>query len=153
MENTGSAIVDFGRFMTGFLVVMGIGAYKPLPPILNIRLWLEIGVALPPTIEPGVLFTYSHTNANVVTVDSSPNFTGTLCPDLVFCDDHVYHRRPIDIWDDHKFHNVLSGRAGILRVCRSRGDPSVLLEGWRTVANLYYVENLFQLYGERTAMP
>ena len=25
MENAGSAIVDFGRFVTGFLVVMGIG--------------------------------------------------------------------------------------------------------------------------------
>ena len=25
MENAGSAIVDFGRFCTGFLVVMGVG--------------------------------------------------------------------------------------------------------------------------------
>jgi len=30
MENTGNAIVDFGRFMTGFLVVMGIA----LPALL-----------------------------------------------------------------------------------------------------------------------
>ena len=27
LESSGSAVVDFGRFMTGFLVVMGIGAY------------------------------------------------------------------------------------------------------------------------------
>ena len=27
MENAGSAIIDFGRFVTGFLVVMGIGTY------------------------------------------------------------------------------------------------------------------------------
>jgi hypothetical protein len=33
MENTGNAIVDFGRFMTGFLVVMGIGTcYTSLSP-------------------------------------------------------------------------------------------------------------------------
>lgn len=30
MESEGSAVVDFGRFCTGFLVVMGIG--KPVPP-------------------------------------------------------------------------------------------------------------------------
>lgn len=28
MENAGSAIVDFGRFITGFLVVMGIGTLQ-----------------------------------------------------------------------------------------------------------------------------
>jgi hypothetical protein len=28
MENAGSAIVDFGRFMTGFLVLMGIGMWE-----------------------------------------------------------------------------------------------------------------------------
>jgi hypothetical protein len=25
MDNSGSAIIDFGRFLTGFLVVMGVG--------------------------------------------------------------------------------------------------------------------------------
>jgi len=30
MESSGSGIVDFGRFMTGFLVVMGIGEFSPL---------------------------------------------------------------------------------------------------------------------------
>ncbi len=27
MESAGSAIVDFGRFCTGFLVVMGVGTF------------------------------------------------------------------------------------------------------------------------------
>ena len=27
MESAGSAVVDFGRFCTGFLVVMGVGMY------------------------------------------------------------------------------------------------------------------------------
>lgn len=27
MESSGSAIVDFGRFLTGFFVVMGIGMF------------------------------------------------------------------------------------------------------------------------------
>ncbi len=30
MESSGSAVVDFGRFCTGFLVVMGVGMYIPL---------------------------------------------------------------------------------------------------------------------------
>lgn len=28
MENAGNAVIDFGRFCTGFLVVMGIGTLK-----------------------------------------------------------------------------------------------------------------------------
>ena len=28
MESVGSAVVDFGRFCTGFLVVMGVGMYS-----------------------------------------------------------------------------------------------------------------------------
>jgi hypothetical protein len=31
MENGGSGVVDFGRFLTGFLVVMGIGMFSYLP--------------------------------------------------------------------------------------------------------------------------
>ena len=30
MESAGSAVVDFGRFCTAFLVVMGIGMHEPL---------------------------------------------------------------------------------------------------------------------------
>jgi hypothetical protein len=30
MESSGSGVVDFGRFLTGFLVVMGIGATPAL---------------------------------------------------------------------------------------------------------------------------
>lgn len=33
MESVGSAVVDFGRFCTGFLVVMGVGMCSLLPQI------------------------------------------------------------------------------------------------------------------------
>ncbi len=33
LESSGSAVVDFGRFCTGFLVVMGIGMRSPLRPV------------------------------------------------------------------------------------------------------------------------
>ena len=29
MESSGSAVIDFGRFCTGFLVVMGVGTWTP----------------------------------------------------------------------------------------------------------------------------
>ena len=29
MESSGSAVIDFGRFCTGFLVVMGVGTWSP----------------------------------------------------------------------------------------------------------------------------
>lgn len=40
VESSGSAIVDFGRFCTGFLVVMGIGMYlwAPSRPKRNLAL-------------------------------------------------------------------------------------------------------------------
>ena len=31
MENSGNALIDFGRFLTGFLVVMGVGMFLPSP--------------------------------------------------------------------------------------------------------------------------
>ena len=40
MENAGSAIVDFGRFCTGFLVVMGVGEQSsPLSIQLCLSSW------------------------------------------------------------------------------------------------------------------
>lgn len=32
IENTGNAVLDFGRFCTGFLVVMGVGTVFPRSP-------------------------------------------------------------------------------------------------------------------------
>ena len=37
MENAGNAVVDFGRFCTGFLVVMGIGVFSLLDSISGYR--------------------------------------------------------------------------------------------------------------------
>ena len=35
MENSGSAVIDFGRFCTGFLVVMGVGTWSPFAHALH----------------------------------------------------------------------------------------------------------------------
>jgi hypothetical protein len=32
MESSGSGVIDLGRFLTGFLVVMGVGTYSPNMP-------------------------------------------------------------------------------------------------------------------------
>jgi hypothetical protein len=32
MESSGSGVIDLGRFLTGFLVVMGVGTYSPDTP-------------------------------------------------------------------------------------------------------------------------
>jgi hypothetical protein len=32
MESAGNAVIDFGRFCTGFLVVMGVGTFKQSNP-------------------------------------------------------------------------------------------------------------------------
>ena len=43
MESTGSAVVDFGRFCTGFLVVMGVGMYLPSTVIGGVGAGLACG--------------------------------------------------------------------------------------------------------------
>lgn len=40
MESAGSAVVDFGRFCTGFLVVMGVGMASPSPTIAKLG-WMR----------------------------------------------------------------------------------------------------------------
>ena len=42
VESSGNAVLDLGRFCTGFLVVMGIGMYPPTPlfcPVLSCPVW------------------------------------------------------------------------------------------------------------------
>jgi len=48
MESSGSAIVDFGRFCTGFLVVMGVGMASHMDLIsLCTRIALPAGTSIP----------------------------------------------------------------------------------------------------------
>jgi len=96
MENSGSAIVDFGRFITGFLVVMGIGTSRPIGRGQKpgrgrhaIRIWL-------------------------MSSNSSTRPAGALGRDTDLVDGHVDRRRSAGIRHDRGFHDVLSGRAGIL---------------------------------------
>ncbi len=40
MESSGSAVIDFGRFCTGFLVVMGVGTWSLFAEVAYISLYL-----------------------------------------------------------------------------------------------------------------
>lgn len=92
MESAGNAVVDFGRFCTGFLVVMGIGKCS--------RRYTQC-------------FTSRCLVLNFAAF-SSPSSTGTQRPHRDPGHDHVNSRRFTDIWDHHKLHNVLSGGARFL---------------------------------------
>lgn len=81
VENTGNAVLDLGRFATGFLVVMGIGEYSPL---------------LRGLVSPGV-----HASASV-TLSPHP-FPRSSCParEYVWCTAARAERRSsVDI--DHR---------------------------------------------------
>lgn len=48
MENSGNALVDFGRFVTGFLVVMGVG--------MSLRLFTLAGIVMLPGTTLSVVY-------------------------------------------------------------------------------------------------
>ena len=99
MESSSSAIVDFGRFCTGFLVVMGVGMVSP---------------SSPPRLR--ACCKYAHIMLMLtLSTRSSPCSLCALRSNRGASDDYVHHRRPSYIWDDHKFYNVFSGRAGFLK--------------------------------------
>lgn len=84
--------------------------------------------------------------------NSSPDLACTLRLDLVSCDDYVYHRGSVDIRNDHKLHNVLPRRAGVLRNCWELRLCAVLLDGWRTAAYLRQAEDFFSNMEEKKAV-
>lgn len=92
MESSSSAIVDFGRFCTGFLVVMGVGMGSP-----SMSSWLSA---------------YSSTF-------SSPCSFCALWPDRGASNDYVHSWRASDLRDYHKLYNVFSGRARFLKGVRA----------------------------------
>jgi hypothetical protein len=88
MESGGSGVVDFGRFFTGFLVVMGIGEFRDRK-----RGGLE-------------------DEANIS--NSSPDTICALRFDLLCCHAHECCWRFAHIRDYHQLFHVFPGRRGVL---------------------------------------
>ncbi|MCJ1472938.1 Vacuolar protein sorting-associated protein 55 [Lambiella insularis] len=109
MENAGSAIVDFGRFVTGFLVVMGIGMLQSFSAVTLLVIKTNEHAAEQKESSGSVCVHLLTRNAL-----SPPSAPCALRSYSIPGNDNVYYRRPVDIRDDHKLHNVLPGRAGLL---------------------------------------
>jgi len=95
MESSGGAVVDFGRFMTGFLVVMGIGMFRP-----NNSITLSL--------QPEVAFL-----ANPFP-DSFTRSVRSLLPYCIPGNGHVNYWRLAHLRHDYQFHYVFSRGTGFL---------------------------------------
>ena len=96
MESAGSAVVDFGRFCTGFLVVMGVGMCSPSIGLVELgcgrSYWSICGTVL-------VLM--------CVAVYSSSGAAGPLRHDRRSGYGYVDSWRTTDLRNHHKLHDVL----------------------------------------------
>ena len=95
--------MDFGRFCTGFLVVMGVGMAS-----LSARRLLRLLFSL----LKATCATYGY--ADIWWFSSSSGLTRPLRLDRCPSYGYVDNRRTVDLWDYHKLHDVLSGGAGFL---------------------------------------
>ena len=101
MESAGNAVVDFGRFCTGFLVVMGVGMAFPFSSEAP-----AADLALKPSSLKRLMLTL---------VDySPPSIIGTLRPHCCPSDGYVNNWRTFDLWNYYKLHDVFPGRARLL---------------------------------------
>lgn len=100
MDSGSNSIIELGRFMTGFLVVMGVGMFVFL-------------------IERAPITT----DQNMADIDSVTCCLGAYGSDKGRGHDHVYRRWAVDLWDYHQLYHVFPRRAGVLRVaCKRRSD-------------------------------
>jgi hypothetical protein len=102
VESGSNAVVDFGKFCTGFLVLMGIGTLHPIDvaTLSCEEMCVQIG------------------DADWMDCSTAGGFR-TLGNYPRAGDDHVDCWRPADLWDHHQLWDVLPGRAGVLGYCRS----------------------------------
>ncbi|KAL9623330.1 MAG: hypothetical protein Q9160_002437 [Pyrenula sp. 1 TL-2023] len=91
MESAGNAIIDFGRFCTGFLVVMGVGMFW------QYCRWASL-------LADGADF-YNYSSARLV---------GSLRADPRAGNGHVNHRRTAYLRNNHQLYYVFPGRTGFL---------------------------------------
>ena len=80
MDNSGNSIVELGRFLTGFLVVMGIGEFYTV--------YVEEGIVL-------------------ISGDSTTCGTGTLRSDSAPSDGYEHRGWTADLWHHYQFYHVL----------------------------------------------
>ena len=99
MESAGSAVVDFGRFCTGFLVVMGVGMCHISAKFAGST---TLGRHLCRTIYADMC------------LYSSSGIIGPLWPDRCPGYGHVNSRRTANLRNHHKLHDVFPGGAGFL---------------------------------------
>ena len=97
MESSGNVVVDFGKFCTGFLVVMGIGMLL----LTNICSLLSERYR-------------GECNADIVNY-STARRPYPLRSHPHSGDDYVYYWRVTDLWDNHQLHYVFPGRARVLK--------------------------------------
>lgn len=107
MDNAGTAIVDFGRFVTGFLVVMGIGTCCPENLYLAFFGDLRITIVL-----LAVLTVNCRSPARNLCALSAYKIRGY---------GYEYRGRLAYLQHDHQFYNVLPGRGGVLDQLRING--------------------------------
>lgn len=112
VESSGAAVLDLGRFCTGFLVVMGIGT------LFFFYSLLREGAAV----------------GNVV-ADNKFRLCSLAClarpleSDFGTGNGHVYHWGAVDLRDDYQLCNVLPRRAGVLGAGFEHGGLGSVPEG------------------------
>lgn len=88
IDSSGSGVLDLGRFLTGFLVIMGIGmSFQRRPSSAFIQLTYNLSL----TSSTCSLYLYK------------------LC-----CDGNEYGGWSTDLRDNHQFHHVFPGRIRLL---------------------------------------
>lgn len=96
MDSGGSAVVELGRFMTGFLVVMGVGQYTRAHTSMRGKQMPYMGAEL------------------TVTSHSFARGACALRYDPRRGHGHEYCRGASDLRNYHKLHHVLSAGGGVL---------------------------------------
>lgn len=97
VESSGAAVLDLGRFFTGFFVLMGMG----MPPSFSLVFLRFLAV----------LFCLFISFANIY---STTACFGALRPYSNRSHDHVCGGRSVDIRHHYQFRPFLPGRAGVL---------------------------------------
>lgn len=116
MESAGSAVVDFGRFCTAFLVVMGIGTLIP-----------RIGVGEGVRGKGQAKLIQRHGWLTWIWC-SAAGATGAYGAHCCSSHGHVDYRGTAHLWDYHKLHSFLPGGAGFLGCILGGGRASARAE-------------------------
>lgn len=129
VESSGAAVLDLGRFFTGFLVVMGIGGFS----IKNTRNKTKKRKKRKRRREKwkrnkNMTKTIVLYQRWLTILTSSPHCPRPFGSHPRRSHDHVDSRRVVDLRNHHQLRHVLSGRAGIL----TRAERFDALSRWQS---------------------